>query len=169
MTSESWFAIDSDDSPLRNRKITTVVLKAVGVWMAGRPGLRPAEGATGTKTGGSCSASRTSPGRPGGVSPRRLPGGRHRRGGRSVLPAVRRRPPQPPDIRRNRLINHGTRSIFDLDQCASVATRAPFGLPTVRMCRRFMWRTRTVGPAGLIALSAGLSPAEDGFRAVVAV
>jgi hypothetical protein len=26
MTSESWFAIDSDDSPLRNRKITTVVL-----------------------------------------------------------------------------------------------------------------------------------------------
>ena len=26
MTSESWFAIDSDDSSLRNRKITTVVL-----------------------------------------------------------------------------------------------------------------------------------------------
>ena len=29
MTSESWFAIDSDDSPLRNRKITTVVLGPV--------------------------------------------------------------------------------------------------------------------------------------------
>ena len=29
MTSESWFAIDSDDSPLRNRKITTVVLGSV--------------------------------------------------------------------------------------------------------------------------------------------
>lgn len=26
MISESWFAIDSDDSPLRNRKITTVML-----------------------------------------------------------------------------------------------------------------------------------------------
>ena len=26
MTSESWFAIDSDDSPLRNREITTVML-----------------------------------------------------------------------------------------------------------------------------------------------
>jgi integrase len=33
MTSESWFAIDSDDSPLRNRKITTVVLGEV---VAGR-------------------------------------------------------------------------------------------------------------------------------------
>ena len=29
MTAESWFAIDSDDSPLRNRKITTVVLGCV--------------------------------------------------------------------------------------------------------------------------------------------
>ena len=29
MTSESWFAIDSDDSPLRNRKIATVVLGCV--------------------------------------------------------------------------------------------------------------------------------------------
>src|SRR3954451_21473907 len=28
MISESWFAIDSDDSPLRNRKITTVMLSA---------------------------------------------------------------------------------------------------------------------------------------------
>jgi hypothetical protein len=26
MISESWFAIDSDDSPLRNREITTVML-----------------------------------------------------------------------------------------------------------------------------------------------
>src|SRR5215472_1517965 len=31
MTSESWFAIDSDDSPLRNRKITTVVLVEIDV------------------------------------------------------------------------------------------------------------------------------------------
>jgi hypothetical protein len=29
MISESWFAIDSDDSPLRNRKITTVMLGRV--------------------------------------------------------------------------------------------------------------------------------------------
>jgi hypothetical protein len=29
MISESWFAIDSDDSPLRNRKITTVMLGCV--------------------------------------------------------------------------------------------------------------------------------------------
>jgi hypothetical protein len=28
MISESWFAIDSDDSPLRNREITTVMLVA---------------------------------------------------------------------------------------------------------------------------------------------
>ena len=28
MISESWFAIDSDDSPLRNREITTVMLGA---------------------------------------------------------------------------------------------------------------------------------------------
>jgi hypothetical protein len=29
MISESWFAIDSDDSPLRNREITTVMLGRV--------------------------------------------------------------------------------------------------------------------------------------------
>jgi polar amino acid transport system substrate-binding protein len=28
MISESWFAIDSDDSPLRNREITTIMLEA---------------------------------------------------------------------------------------------------------------------------------------------
>ena len=29
MISESWFAIDSDDSPLRNREITTVMVGAL--------------------------------------------------------------------------------------------------------------------------------------------
>lgn len=31
MTSDSWSAIDSDDSVIRNRKITTVVLGHVGI------------------------------------------------------------------------------------------------------------------------------------------
>ena len=37
MTSESWFAIDSDDSPLRNRKITTVVLRLSIIGSASHP------------------------------------------------------------------------------------------------------------------------------------
>ena len=40
MTSESWFAIDSDDSPLRNRKITTVVLGSTATIWSKLP-LRP--------------------------------------------------------------------------------------------------------------------------------
>ena len=44
MTSESWFAIDSDDSPLRNRKITTVVLGRVDGFNQHQPASKTDDG-----------------------------------------------------------------------------------------------------------------------------